>query len=166
MRLDQSGSWARPVLWTEISHKKWSESWGAVTVSSAVRGVGSAVSQATSGVSSAASAAVDWAYQNKSTISAVATVLAIIAVACGLGIITAETSCLIVGIAALGLGAVQLAFDARDGDWGMFSIDAFGLISGMAGLRAIAGTGRAVFWAFAGLCDARAAIQYQYPAKP
>jgi len=117
-------------------------------------GVENSIGQAVSG-------AAAWANENQGTISTIATVLAVVGVACGLGIITAETSCLIVGIAALGLGAVLMGTDAAHGDWGMLAIDTFGEFTGLAGLRASMGSARAVFWAFASLCDARA--QWQAP---
>ncbi|HLZ25880.1 MAG TPA: RHS repeat-associated core domain-containing protein [Chloroflexota bacterium] len=127
--------------------------------------VGGAISSATSAVATAGSDAVQWAKDNQDTIGTVATVLAIVGVACGLGIITAETSCLIVGIAALGLGAVQMGIDASEGNWTMFGIDAFGEVTGLGGLRAAAGGAKAVFWALSGLCDARASWQASHPPQ-
>lgn len=135
----------------------WSSPWDCAA--SAAGSVGSALNTASSAVASAVSEASQWVQENQSTVATVGAGLAIFGVACGLGIVTAETTCLVAAIGALGLGAVQMGIDAGEGNYGMLAIDAAGEFTGIGGLTAAAGTARAAFWALAGACDERAALQ-------
>jgi RHS repeat-associated protein len=111
--------------------------------------------------------AANWVSDNSDTLTHVASVLAIVGVACGLGIVTAEATCFVFGVAALGLGAALLGADTaraqRTGDWGPVINDALGEAAGVIGLRAAAGSFRAVFWALASLIFARASEQGMLP---
>jgi hypothetical protein len=104
-----------------------------------------------------------WVSSNSHTLTHVATGLAVFGVACGLGIVTAETTCFLAGVAALGLGATLLAADTaraqQTGNWGPVITDALGEAAGLIGLRAVAGGFRAAFWALAGLTFSRASEQ-------
>ena len=96
--------------------------------------------------------------------------LAVVGIACGLGIITAETGSLIMGVAALGLGGVITGVDLNkamhgQGSWVDVGLGVAGDIAGVAEVTVAIGIARAAIWAFAGARDARASLRLDAAAQ-
>ena len=98
--------------------------------------------------------AASWVANNSGTLLHVASVAAIVGVACGLGIVTAETTCVIAGGVAVGAGILGTAGDVDravrgDGSWLGVGLDALGIVSGVEGLAAASGSAKAICWGLA-----------------